>query len=211
MAEIPVKRSGGRGGGGGGVPTWAIAAGAVVLVVAFLVWLGVTAEPTTVQVVEEGGEQDAATAQMQQIPAVPLLDLAENDDRYVGQEVRLANAPVDSRMGTQAFWLKMPNQGLYLVRSPQAAQSVQPGQRLAVAGTVREMGDSVVTAWLDEGAIEPAQEIEARYATSYLDASFVRPATGGDGDGQQTGAGGAQTGAGTARQQTGAGAAQQGE
>lgn len=170
MAEIPVQRSGGS---GGGVPTWAVAALALVLVGGFMVWLGMTAEPTNVQVVPEEAPVDSTALAAAQVPSVPLLDFAENTEQYEGQQVRLDNVPVDSRLGERGLWLKMPNQGLYLVQTAPDAPLVQPGQNITAVGTVQPMTDSIVTAWLDQGLIQPEQEIEARYATSFLDASYI--------------------------------------
>ena len=44
---------------------------------------------------------------------------------------------------------------------------------MTVAGPIREMTDSVVQAWIAEGAITADQEMEARYAESYMDAWYV--------------------------------------
>ena len=137
----------------------------------------------------EGGAgvaTDSLTARANGVAAVDLATFAADPEAHEGHEIRLANVPVDSRMGTQGFWLKLPNQGLYLVRgTADNAGAVQAGQNVTVAGTVRAMGDSVVTAWIEEGAITADQEMEARYATSYMDAWYVS-------SGQQATAGAAQ-------------------
>jgi hypothetical protein len=137
----------------------------------------------------EGGANaptDSLTTRANAVQAVDVAIFAADPEAHDGHEIRLANVPVDSRMGTQGFWLKLPNQGLYLVRgTADNAGSVQAGQNVTVAGTVRTMSDSVVTAWIDEGAITADQEMEARYATSYMDAWYVS-------SGQQATAGAAQ-------------------
>ena len=53
------------------------------------------------------------------------------------------------------------------------AAAGQPGRPVTVAGPIREMTDSVVQAWIAEGAITADQEMEARYAESYMDAWYV--------------------------------------
>jgi hypothetical protein len=136
----------------------------------------------------EGGAAavDTLAQRAQELDALTLAALAEDDEPHIGHEVRIANAPVDSRMGQRGIWLKLPNQGLYLVRATaEQAGSVQPGGRVTVAGPIREMTDSVVTAWLAEGAITADEEGQARYATTYLDAWYVST-------GQQATAGAAQ-------------------
>lgn len=123
---------------------------------------------------------DSLSARAEAVAAVDLAVFAADPEAHEGHEVRLADAPVDSRMGTQGLWLKLPNQGLYLVRgTAETTGAVQPGQNVTVAGTIRAMGDSVVTAWIEDGSITADQEMEARYATSYLDAWYVQQATAG--------------------------------
>ena len=137
----------------------------------------------------EGGADvatDSLTARAEGVQALDLATFAADPEAHTGHEIRLVNVPVDSRMGTQGFWLKLPNQGLYLVRgTADNAGTVQAGQNATVAGTVREMGDSVVAAWIEEGVITADQEMEARYATSWMDAWYVST-------GQQATAGAAQ-------------------
>ena len=131
----------------------------------------------------------AADTMADRANAVAEVDLATftaDPESHVGHEVRLTNASVDSRMGQQGFWLKLSNQGLYLVRgTADGTSAAQPGQRVTVVGPIREMTDSVVQAWIAEGAITADQEMEARYASSYMDAWYVS-------SGQQAAAGAAQ-------------------
>jgi len=127
---------------------------------------------------EDGAEQTAAPDTMAEraagLQAVDLATLAADPDQHQGQEIRIENATVDSRMGQRGFWLKLPNGGLYLVRGDaERAAAVQPGSRVTVAGAVRPMSDSVATAWIAEGAITADQEMEALYATSWLDAWYI--------------------------------------
>ena len=129
---------------------------------------------------------DTMATRANAVAEVDLATFTADPETHVGQEVRLTNVPVDSRMGERGFWLKLSNQGLYLVRgSGDNATAGQPGQRVTVAGPIREMTDSVVQAWIAEGAITADQEMEARYASSYMDAWYVS-------SGQQAAAGAAQ-------------------
>ena len=120
------------------------------------------------------------------VAEVDLATFTADPEAHVGHEVRLTNVPVDSRMGQQGFWLKLSNQGLYLVRgTAENTAAGQPNRRVTVAGPIREMTDSVVQAWIADGAITADQEMEARYASSYMDAWYVS-------SGQQAAAGAAQ-------------------
>ena len=173
MAAMQVDRR-----RGGGVPTWALAGLAVLLVAGFMAWLAMTAEPSTPGGAGDGTEGDTLAARASEVPAVDLATFADDPRLYEGGEIRLVSAPVDSRLGERAFWLKLPNQGLYLVRAePVVAGTVQGGQTVTVAGDILPMTDSVVAAWVAEAAITADQEMEARYATSYIDAWYVAPST----------------------------------
>lgn len=173
MSSMQVERR-----RGGGVPTWVLAALAVVLVAAFMAWLAMTAEPSNPVGANGTEEGDTIAQRAAQVPAVDLMAFADDPRQHEGTEVRLENVPVDSRLGERSFWLKLPNQGLYLVRgSGTVVASVQPGQRVTAVGSILPMSDSVVTVWIDEGSITTDQEMEARYATSYLDAWYVAPSS----------------------------------
>ena len=149
----------------------------VVMTVAALM-LGATACDSS-NSADDAAEQTAQTADpmadsANAVAAVDLAVFSADPEAHVGHEIRLAGVPVDSRMGQQAFWLKLPNQGLYLVRGRDGNDAAgQPGSSVTVVGPVREMTDSVVSAWIADGAITADQEMEARYATSYMDAWYV--------------------------------------
>ena len=123
---------------------------------------------------ENGAAADPMADRANAIAATDLATFTADPESYVGQEIRLTNASVDSRMGRQGLWLKLSTQGLYLVRgTAENAAAGQPGRPVTVAGPIREMTDSVVQAWIAEGAITADQEMEARYAESYMDAWYV--------------------------------------
>lgn len=165
---------------GGAVPGWVPVVIALALIAAFMFWLSATAEPTGGgDMVAQTTEVDSLAQQAAQVPAVDPMAFADNPRQYVGTEVRLQNVPVDSRLGLNSLWLKLPNQGLYLVRGTVTnTADINVTQRITVAGEVLPMTDSVVTAWIEEGSITEQEEMEARYATSYLDAWYIAPAQG---------------------------------
>jgi hypothetical protein len=120
------------------------------------------------------GAADSLSARANAVAEVDLATFTADPEAHVGHEIRLTNAYVDSRMGQQAFWVKLSNQGLYLVRGTAEQSAVgQPNRPVTAVGTVREMTDSVVQAWIASGAITADQEMEARYAESYMDAWYV--------------------------------------
>lgn len=158
---------------------------AFIAVGGFLYWLGRTAEPTTVTVQEEMEEDTEGVG-----PLVTMDELAANAAAFVGQSIRLSGVEVTSRLGTQAFWTTLPNQTPYLIRiGPELSASgfaVLSGDRAElVLGTVHEMSDSVLNAWVAEGILtSDIQRIEAEFATSFLEADMVQLASpGGQGAG----------------------------
>ena len=117
---------------------------------------------------------DTLAGRANAVAEVDLGTFTADPEAHLGHEIRLTNAYVDSRMGQRAFWVKLSNQGLYLVRGSADNSAVgQPGRPVTVVGPVREMTDSVVQAWIADGAITADQEMEARYAESYMDAWYV--------------------------------------
>lgn len=123
---------------------------------------------------DDAAAADTLAGRANAVAEVDLATFTADPEAHVGHEIRLVNAYVDSRMGQQGFWLKLSNQGLYLVRGTAENNAVaQPGRPVTVVGPIREMTDSVVQAWIAEGAITADQEMEARYASSYMDAWYV--------------------------------------
>ena len=160
-----------------GVPAGVWAAAAVISVIAFMVWLSMAAQPSRVVAVEEG---DTTEAGMPTGEAITLRNLADSTSAYQGREVTLPATPVAAKMGEQAFWIDLPNQQPFLIKlgtlAVAAGLTVTQGERVVVTGTVLPMSDSVISSWVASGAISEAQEPEAQFAMSFLEASNIRPA-----------------------------------
>lgn len=176
MAEIKVEKK------SAAQYTWVWVALSLVLMGGFFYWLAVSSEPTTLQVVEDDeAAEDAGVLEVH--PA----EFASNPRGYPGQEIRLRNIIVASRLGAHAFWTELPNDQPFLVRLDDAilaeGASVQGGQRVTVVGTVHQMTDSILAAWEEQGAIDEATRPEAEFATDFLEARRISggggPAAGG--------------------------------
>lgn len=167
---------------------------AFLLIGGFLWWLSITAEPTSVAIVEEEESADDDPA----VPTVELAAFSTDPRQYEGQQIRLRNVPVASMLGQQAFWFQLSNQTPYLVKvdSTLAAAGVDVRTRdriERVVGTVHVMSDSVLDAWDAQGAFtNETQRIEAEFATSFLQATSldIAPRQGGGGSGGGSGSGG---------------------
>ncbi|MGH7476952.1 MAG: hypothetical protein ACRELD_11725 [Longimicrobiales bacterium] len=174
MAETKVERQDGAG------LSRILAVVAVVLIAGLLWWLAASSEPSSVQVVEAPDDEEVEDTGPPATP-VTLADLV-TAEQYVGQRVRIEDIQVANRLGTQAFWTLLPNSVPFLVRLGEtaagSAAGIQSGGDVTVTGTVHLMTDSVLDAWTEAGALEGTQRDEASFATTFLEASTVRPAGG---------------------------------
>ena len=107
-----------------------------------------------------------------------------------GIVIRLNNLSVQSALGSEAFFVDVPNQpGPYLIKmgARVVADSVvvPGGSMVTVIGRVFAMSDSVADAWVAEGALSEGDKILATFAQSYLEAAdiILLSEGGGGGDG----------------------------
>ncbi len=168
MADNRGEREGQRPGA-----QWVLAGVAVVAIVAFLWWLGNAAQPTQVKVAEGGTAADSAAASEEaSATAVPVGEFATNPTGYEGQTIRLTGLEVASMLGTEAFWIQLPNQVPFLIKLDSAGAArgapLKAGARVTVTGTVFPMKDSVLTAWEQSGAIQAGQRDEASFANAFF-------------------------------------------
>ena len=113
---------------------------------------------------------------------------------YEGQDIRLEELPVASTLGTQGFWLEMPNGNPFLMSVGGDATieggAIEPGAvQVNVTGRVLAMNDSVLTAWTDAGSIGDGDRLAAEFATHFIEAlelvvAPVSAAPEGEGEGQ---------------------------
>lgn len=175
MANTEIER---RGSGRQLTLVWAGLA--VVLIVVFLVWLGISSEPSEMALVREAREADATTVSPDAPVPVTIEEFARNVDAQVGRAVRLDDVAIAARMGTRAFWINLPGDVPFLVQlTPelvQDGQQVQAGQVVSVAGIVHVRTDSVLAAWEEQGVIATAgQRAEAEFASHFIEASRITP------------------------------------
>ncbi len=147
---------------------------AFVVIGGFLYYLNRASQEQVVEVVEAAEEAPAGTG-----TATPVewATFAAAPESYMGQRVRISGLEVVSRVGGSAFWVEAPGDTYYLVRMlPAVAESgvqVQPGAVVTVEGSPHAMGDSVLTAWEQQGVITSGQRAEAEFATSFLEVAAV--------------------------------------
>ena len=141
-------------------------------IVVFMVWLGLTAEPSVVTVVQE----DTAAAGG---PVTPQ-DLGADAARFHGREIEVAGVTVVRVAGPQVLWIDLPT-GPFLVKLSEALAASAPGEgsSVNVAGMVLPKTDSVLDAWEQAGVIRDASErLALEPGTSFLEAVRITPAGG---------------------------------
>lgn len=160
----------------------------------FLVWLYQQSEAEEALQLQEA--QEAAAQQAEAERRADMLIQPENIQMdaspYAGDTVLIEGQAVASQLGTQGFWLEMPNGNPFLVSYPesQRSQELSTGQSTNVTGVITAMNDSILTAWTESGSIGEGDRLAAEFATHFLDAQEVELVQGGgEGEGGQGGEG----------------------
>jgi hypothetical protein len=136
---------------------------AFLVVIGFLYWLNITAEPTEIAIVEEDtGRTSTASAILDE------ADFLADATEYEGQVVEVTGARVASRLGPQAFWIGEDDAPFLVKMAPGLVDDgteVQLQQRVNLLGTVHMMTDSAHAAWDVLGAFpNEGDKIVAEFA-----------------------------------------------
>lgn len=169
-----------------GGSSWISVVVAVVATAAFLGWLATRERPEPVAVVEPGDTADAQAAAPDAPATVVSPDSMTNTAfvrRMVGQNIELESVPVSMAMGSQFFWVDMPNGQSFLVRmdSAQVASGAQPPQsgNVHLVGTLTAKDNALLDAWRQNGILESDDHrMQAEFGSSYIQARRVEPAAG---------------------------------
>ena len=152
----------------------------------FLYWLNLQAKADAAsRAVQEDVVEDAAGPMAGTV--VPGEDLQMDPSPYEGMTIKIEGLSVASGLGTQGFWLELPNKNPFLVSMSEAVKAegitVAPGQAVSVSGVIFAMNDSVLNAWSVAGAIGEGDRLAAEFATHFLEAQQVQ-VSGGTGGGE---------------------------
>jgi len=158
----------------------------------FLYWLNLQAKA-------ELAEKEAVAAEIRAEEAlaeargdiISAEGLQADPGVFSGKTVTVEGLMVASLLGTQGFWMELPNKNPFLVSFSEAVKAegvtVNAGGYVTVTGRIYTMGDSVINAWSTAASIGEGDRLAAEFATHYLEASMietgVEPAapTGGEG------------------------------
>lgn len=173
--------------------TWLWMILALVVVGAFLVWLGVESEPTSVVVVEA----DSTEAVEPGVTVVVKDTLAADKSAFEGQRIQVAEVEATGGLGPGIFWGELGDRSQQvpiLIRLDSAAAEgwmIQSGALYTLTGTVNRMSDSLATAWNEAGEFRGEGEaMQAAFADYYIQTSRIRQSRAGASGGGEGGAGG---------------------
>lgn len=158
--------------------------------VGFLVWLGVTAEPTEPVVVEDEEPEEMMDSLEMAASEVDPVTLRQSPGDVEGQLVRV-QAPVADNLGPIAFFLQLQNP--FPVAFSQelrdaGAQTPPEGISVMVTGTVRAFNDSILSDWRTEGLVAEGDITLMEFgSTHFIDAQRLRDASPGSGGGASGG------------------------
>jgi hypothetical protein len=163
---------------------------AVAVIGGFLFWLN---GQTAMEMAERQATADSIAAAEEERRATPGVTtvaasaLQMDATPYEGQRVRVEDLPVASTLGSQGYWLEMPNRNPFLVSISDQVRNqgvtAEPGDLATVEGMVVAINDSVLTAWTEAGTIAEGDRLAAEFATHFIEASRLQVEAGGAGDG----------------------------
>ena len=167
-----------------GVPLMILA---FLIIGGFMFWLnGQAQNERELRIVEEAAAAAAeAEARATRAATVAPEDLQMDATPFEGDVVSLPELNVASLLGTQGFWLEMPNGNPFLVSMSADVMAeglaISTGSMATVSGVVLAMNDSILTAWTTAGTIGETDRIVAEFAAHFIEASDVGVAAGGAG------------------------------
>jgi len=157
---------------------------AFVVIGGFMYWLmGESRLQDELRLVEEtaaAADDDFGTAS-----TVSGIDLQTDPAQFEGQNIRVAGLLVKSLLGSQGFWLGLPNQNPFLVSMSEQVMAegltLTLEQPASVIGILHVMSDSARAAWTAAGTIGEGDALVAEFALHYLEADQIVVASGADG------------------------------
>jgi len=162
---------------------------AFVAMIGFLYWLNLQAQAERAakeaavaeETIVEPGTVDVSTA-----VTILASDLQGDVTSLEGSMVRVESVPVAGGLGTQGFWVELPNRNPFLISLSEGAKAafpgVQPGETVTVVGILRAMNPATLDTWSTSGSISEGDRLAAEFATHYLDVILFQSAgAGGEG------------------------------
>lgn len=154
----------------------------------FLYWLNLQAQAelaAKAAIAEEQAAAEEAAEMMGEV--IPAESLQTDPSLQMGKTVTVQGLNIASMLGTQGFWLELPNKNPFLVSLSEGVKAegiaLNAGATVNVSGRIYEMSDSVLNAWSAAAAVGEGDRLAAEFATHYLEAAQVQVAGGTAGGG----------------------------
>ena len=147
---------------------------AFIVIGAFMYYLSIrAAQERALDIVEETDTAD----EMEVATTVAATDLEVDAAPYEGRLIRVSGLNVASMLGTQGFWLELPNGHPFLISMSEEVKAegvaVTMGERATVTGIVHAVNDSALNAWSAAGTIDDGSRLAAEFAMHYLESTEV--------------------------------------
>ncbi len=161
---------------------------AFIVIGAFMYYLNVrAAEERALDIVEESDTAD----EMEVATTVAATDLEVDAGPFEGRLIRVSGLNVASMLGTQGFWLELPNGQPFLISMSEEVKAegvaVTMGERATVTGVVHAVNDSALNVWTAAGTIDEGSRLAAEFAMHYLESTEVVVADTTSGEGNTSG------------------------
>ena len=130
-------------------------------------------EQSTDELVEE--EPGVEVPVLPEFVEIQAEQLQAGAEALRGQMVRVNGIRVLSIVGTNSFWMELPNKNPFLVRTMDAT-TVEPDQRVDIVGTVVAVSESLVADWVASGSISETDQLTVEFATDFIEAEILMPA-----------------------------------
>ncbi|MEX2465540.1 MAG: hypothetical protein WD995_01435 [Gemmatimonadota bacterium] len=160
----------------------------------FLYWLnGQASEEIAMRQAYADSVAAAEEAEANRAPVIQADRIQMDASPYEGDEIRLEEVPVASTIGSQGYWLEMPNGNPFLVSVSPAVEveggDIEPGDMVSLTGRVMAVNDSVLTSWTDAGTIGDGDRLAAEFATHFIEVLELSVTPGGSDEGPEGGQG----------------------
>ena len=146
---------------------------APLVLLGLVIMMGCGDEPAAEGVVEE--EPVAEVPVMPEFTEIEAEQLQTGAAAFRGQMVRVNGVRVASLVGTQSFWIELPNQNPFLVRT-EGETTVEPNQLVDIVGTVVAVSESLVAEWVESGSISETDKLIVEFATDFIEVEMVMAA-----------------------------------
>lgn len=160
----------------------------------FLYWLNGQASREMAE--RQAFADSVAAAEEEERNRPPVIDperIQMDASGYEDREITLEGLSVASTLGTQGYWLEMPNGNPFLISVSPAVQveggEVEPGVDVDVTGRVFAMNDSILSSWTEAESIGEGDRLAAEFATHFIEVLELRVVPDGGNDEGSEGAG----------------------